>query len=198
MLSTFEWSKHSYQFGLFSFQFSSSTHRCNHLCPHKTVQKTTIFFHKNIVFVEKVFDMYLLLGFSSLFSQNCHAFFEKLLLNCCTFEKLSGNILLDLFGATFVSPISKKAKLSKWPKILEDRTNMDIILLFLAKPLEKHGTTLVHMTYPPLNTAWNYQFRSPKSRDYLWFREKFCNIYPKYRVLFYLFTCCKYQWTILL
>ena len=27
---------------------------------------------------------------------------------------------------------------------------MDIILLFLAKPLDKHGTTLVHITYPPL------------------------------------------------
>ena len=29
-------------------------------------------------------------------------------------------------------------------------TNMDIILLFLAKPLDKHGTKLVHITYPPL------------------------------------------------
>ena len=28
---------------------------------------------------------------------------------------------------------------------------MDIILLFLAKPLDKHGTTLVHITYPPLD-----------------------------------------------
>ena len=27
---------------------------------------------------------------------------------------------------------------------------MDIILLILAKSLDKHGTTLVHMTYPPL------------------------------------------------
>ena len=27
---------------------------------------------------------------------------------------------------------------------------MDIILLVLAKPLDKHGTTLVHITYPPL------------------------------------------------
>ena len=27
---------------------------------------------------------------------------------------------------------------------------MNIILLFLAKPLHKHGTTLVHITYPPL------------------------------------------------
>ena len=30
---------------------------------------------------------------------------------------------------------------------------MDIILLFLAKPLDKHGTTLVHITYPPLDTG---------------------------------------------
>ena len=27
---------------------------------------------------------------------------------------------------------------------------MDIILLILAKPLDRHGTTLVHITYPPL------------------------------------------------
>ena len=27
---------------------------------------------------------------------------------------------------------------------------MDIIVLILAKPLDKHGTTLVHITYPPL------------------------------------------------
>ena len=30
---------------------------------------------------------------------------------------------------------------------------MDIILLFLAKPLDKHGTTLMHITYPPLKTS---------------------------------------------
>ena len=29
---------------------------------------------------------------------------------------------------------------------------MDVILLFLAKPLDKHGTTLVHITYPPLKS----------------------------------------------
>ena len=32
----------------------------------------------------------------------------------------------------------------------ENRTNKDIILLILAKPLDKHGITLVHITYPPL------------------------------------------------
>ena len=36
---------------------------------------------------------------------------------------------------------------------LENRTNMHIILLFLAKPLDKHGTTLVHTTYPPLKAT---------------------------------------------
>ena len=30
---------------------------------------------------------------------------------------------------------------------------MGIILLFLAKPLDKHGITLMHMTYPPLDVA---------------------------------------------
>ena len=27
---------------------------------------------------------------------------------------------------------------------------MDIILLILAQPPDKHGTTIVHITYPPL------------------------------------------------
>ena len=27
---------------------------------------------------------------------------------------------------------------------------MDLILLILAKPLDKHGTTLLHITYPSL------------------------------------------------
>ena len=31
---------------------------------------------------------------------------------------------------------------------------MDIILLFLAKPLDKHGTTLVRITYLPLLYLW--------------------------------------------
>ena len=35
-------------------------------------------------------------------------------------------------------------------KSWENRTNIDIILTFLAKPVDKHGTTLVHITYPPL------------------------------------------------
>ena len=35
-------------------------------------------------------------------------------------------------------------------KSRENRTNMDIILLFLGKPLDKHGITPVHITYPHL------------------------------------------------
>ena len=31
---------------------------------------------------------------------------------------------------------------------------MDIILLFLAKPLDKRGTTLVHITYPSLDELY--------------------------------------------
>ena len=30
---------------------------------------------------------------------------------------------------------------------------MDLILSFLAKKLDKHGITLVHITYPPLGTS---------------------------------------------
>ena len=35
-------------------------------------------------------------------------------------------------------------------KSRENKTNMDIIISFVAKPVDKHGITLVHITYPPL------------------------------------------------
>ena len=46
----------------------------------------------------------------------------------------------------------KKVNCQNCQKSQENRTNIyiDIILLFLAKPLDKHGTTLVPITYPPL------------------------------------------------
>ena len=34
---------------------------------------------------------------------------------------------------------------------------MDIILLFLAKLVDKHGTTLVRITYPPLNIQSDFR-----------------------------------------
>ena len=35
-------------------------------------------------------------------------------------------------------------------QLQETGTNMDIIYSFLAKPLDKHGVTLVRITYPPV------------------------------------------------
>ena len=93
--------------------------------------------------------MYLLLGLSSLLVKIA-ALFEKFLLDRRTLEKLTKNILPDCFGIKFVPLHSQKKKLLKWPKSRENRTNVDIILLFLAKPLDKHDITLVHITYPPL------------------------------------------------
>ena len=58
--------------------------------------------------------------------------------------------MFDYFGVMFVPLFSKKAKISKWAKKPGNRTNMDITLSFLAKSLDKHGITLVHVTYPPL------------------------------------------------
>ena len=42
-------------------------------------------------------------------------------------------------------------------------TNMDMILLFLAKPLDKHGITLVHITYPPLRNQKNENSENSKA-----------------------------------
>ena len=71
--------------------------------------------------------IYLLMGLSSIVGQNSSVFFlfffDKLLLNCCTFEKLTENIWFDCFGERFVLPFSKKGrtfriaeKPGKWDK----------------------------------------------------------------------------------
>ena len=51
--------------------------------------------------------------------------------------------MFDCFGVRFVLPFWKKAKLSKWPKKPENGTNMDMILSFLAKSVDKHSITPV-------------------------------------------------------
>ena len=38
---------------------------------------------------------------------------------------------------------------------------MDIILSFLAKSVDKHSITLVHITYPPLSFYSTYLYGSP-------------------------------------
>ena len=57
------------------------------------------------------------------------------------FIKLTKDILFHCFGVRFVPTFSKESQIN-FPndqKSRENRTNMDIILLFLAKPLDKHG-----------------------------------------------------------
>ena len=61
--------------------------------------------------------------------------------------------MFDCFGVRFISQTQSKQSFQNDQKGWETRTNMDIILLFLAKPLDKYGTTLVHITYPPLLAA---------------------------------------------
>ena len=64
---------------------------------------------------------------------------------------MTKNIVLDCFGVRCVPPFSEKEpNFQNGQKSQENRTNMDLILLFSAKPLDKHGITLVHITYPPL------------------------------------------------
>ena len=48
------------------------------------------------------------------------------------------------------SHFRKKSNFQNGQKSRENRTNIDIILSFLAKSVDKHGITLVHITYPPL------------------------------------------------
>ena len=82
--------------------------------------------------------MYLLLVLS--FTQNSRSFFFKLLLNRCTFERLTKNILFHCFGVRFVPPFLKKSQTYQVTKKPGK---------YLAKWLDKHGITPVRTTYRP-------------------------------------------------
>ena len=102
------------------------------------------------LFVEKTFDRYLLLGLSSVFGQN-----NPTLLKNCYFIVVSFKNWLKyhvwLLWCKVCPPIlEKKANFQNGQKNRKNGTNMDIILSFLAKSVDKHNITLVHITYPPL------------------------------------------------
>ena len=60
--------------------------------------------------------------------------------------------MFDCFGVRFVSPhFGKKPNFQNGQKSRKNKTNIEITVSFLTKPVDKHGITLVHITYPPLN-----------------------------------------------
>ena len=52
--------------------------------------------------------------------------------------------MFDRFSVRFVPHFGKKAKLQNGQKSRKNRTNMDIILSFLAKPVDKRGITHIN------------------------------------------------------
>ena len=61
--------------------------------------------------------------------------------------------MFDCFGVRFVPPFwKKKPNFQNGQKSRKNGTNIDIILSFLAKSVDKHSITLVHITYPPLQS----------------------------------------------
>ena len=58
--------------------------------------------------------------------------------------------MFDCFGVRFVPHFQKKPSFQNGQKSQENRTNMDINLSSLAKPEDKRGITLLHITYLPL------------------------------------------------
>ena len=54
---------------------------------------------------------------------------------CCTFEKSTKNILFDCSGVLLSPHFPKKPKFENDQESQENGTNMDIILLFLTRPL---------------------------------------------------------------
>ena len=109
--------------------------------------KSHTFFHKSIVFRWN--------SSTRVCCKVCPQFLlpwllEKLLLNCCTYKKITKNILLDCFVVRFVHPFSGKNKLSKWPKKLG---KSDKHAHNFASFCQATGQTWYHttdITYPPL------------------------------------------------
>ena len=58
--------------------------------------------------------------------------------------------MFDCFGVRFVPHFPKKPSFQNGQKSQENRTNMDINSSSLAKPEDKRGITLPHITYLPL------------------------------------------------
>ena len=85
------WNKQSIHINLISFyrHFDHPHINVVTFVSRKQSKKATIFPQWNGFMLEKTFDRYLLLGLSSFFSQNSQAFFEKLILYCCIFQKLT-------------------------------------------------------------------------------------------------------------
>ena len=98
--------------------------------------------------------MYLLLGLSSLFSQNSQAFLKKVVTFVVLWKKLiilTKNILFDCYDVRFSFYFLKKPNFQNTEKSRENRTNMEIILLILENPPDKHSIAPVHITYQPLS-----------------------------------------------
>ena len=141
MLSTFERSKHPDRFVSIEILIIHTSTQSPLSQENST--KTTIFPTKHNFLLIKVFDMYLLLGLSSLLVKIVALLWKNWYLIVVPLKHWLKTCLTALVWG--FPTFSKKTKFSKWPKSHENRTSMGTILLFLAKPLDKLGITLVHI-----------------------------------------------------
>ena len=91
--------------------------------------------------------------FVLIFSQNSQAFLKNWYFIVVSFKNWLKYYIWLLWCKVCPSIFEKKPNFQNGRKSRENRTNMDIMLPFLAKPLDKHGITLVHITYLPLKIA---------------------------------------------
>ena len=83
------------------------------------------------------------------------------------FKHLTKHVLFlcDCFSIRSVPPFTNKSK--------ENRTKLDIILLLLARPADKHGITLVHIANPSFRSlVTGVRFSRPKLVSVLHQRNK--------------------------
>ena len=101
-------------------------------------------------FVEKTFDRYLLFGLSSVFGQNSLTLLKNCYFIVVSFKNWLKYHVWLLWCKVCLPILEKEPNSQNGQKSQKNGTNMDIILSFLAKSVDKHSITLVHITYPPL------------------------------------------------
>ena len=99
--------------------------------------------------VEKTFDRYLLFGLSSIFGQNSLTLLKNCYFIVVSFKHWLKYHVWLLLCKVCPSILEKRPNFQNGQKSRKNGTNMDIILSFLAKSVDKHSITLVHITYPP-------------------------------------------------
>ena len=113
--------------------------------------KSHSFFHQNIVFLclkSLRYDVSVVRFVHTCPHGEIAALFEKLLLNCCTFETLTKKILFDCFGVKFVPPFFEKSQTFEMAKKLGKQGKHEHNFVIFSKAIRqtRHYNRAYHLS----------------------------------------------------